>query len=169
MELKYCQWIRQIKISLINDFRGYKIWEASATIQSTVSCVSVSWYKRWSLKYIQNKFIPLKSIWNMLIIKWVWCCRIRPQAQSWTTWGMEGASFSEPITSYCRGLVANSTAVKNSNLVYLLSKKRRYIESPYLVKSLKAYGGGGVIAPLFLSALDRGEWSTSCPRHFIPG
>ena len=31
MELKYCQRIRQIKISLINDFRGYKTWEESST------------------------------------------------------------------------------------------------------------------------------------------
>ena len=34
MELKYCQWIRQFKISLINDFRGYKTWEESSTRSS---------------------------------------------------------------------------------------------------------------------------------------
>jgi len=38
-----------------------------------------------------------------------------------------------------------------------------------MVKSLKAYGGGGVIAALFLSALDGGELSTPCPNHFTPG
>jgi hypothetical protein len=35
--------------------------------------------------------------------------------------------------------------------------------------AMEVWGGGG-IAPTFLtSALDGGEWSASCPSHFIPG
>jgi len=60
----------------------------------------------------------------MLITKGVWCCRIRPRVQIWTTWRMEAASFSEPTALYRRRLDVISTAAKTSNLACLLSKER---------------------------------------------